>query len=324
MKKIAITSLIISIISLIMVAFLYAPKIKRNQSVNQADIYQQQIVELFPELQGAVYIDSAQYYSYNVGDLNPTYFYSTLNNIPIVGFFNKEWADDFGDRRYEYFSSQRKMCYRIHFGESKLRQRLRKNNSTEPTNEYKISEITTYKCDALEKYVSKKILGNDTLVELSYHDRENRYNRYYSLKKENEFASRLIRFDWDLNYGDHSLNTIRIASRHWKDFKVNIATEYDKNSDLLIPFFDGKTIGVKINYRNQEYKTTAIVSDTTNVSEVCNPNLHSNGFIKSECNFTLIAPFENCNLKLRVRQDKDPLIFIENEITQLMQCLNVW
>ena len=309
-----------------MVVFLYAPKIKRNLSVKQADIYQQQIVELFPELQDAVYIDSAQYYSYNVGDLDPTYFYSTLNNIPIVGFFNKEWADDFGDRRYEYFSSQRKMCYRIHFGESKLRQRLHKINNTEPINEYKISEITTYKCDALEKYVSKKILGNDTLVELSYHDRENRYNRYYSLKKENGVTSRLIRFDWNLGYEHSSSNTIRIASRHSNDFEINIATEYNEKSHLLIPYFEGKAIGIKINYRNQEYKTTAVVSDSTNISEVCNPNLHSEGFIRSYCRFSLIAPFENCNLKLSVfyRDNKGPSVDIENKITQLMQCLNVW
>ena len=318
MKKIAITSLIISIISLIMVAFLYAPKIKRNQSVNQADIYQQQIVELFPELKYAVNIDTAQNKLYSTDYFEPTYFYSILNNVPIVGFHDDDfWLD--GDMLvYQFFHSEKKTCYWISF------EKMKENEI------FKLRDFSTKKCNALEEYVSKKILGSDTLIELSYHDKENRYHRYYSLKKENEIASRLIRFDWDFNYGDHSLNTIRIASRHWKDFKVIIATEYNKEIDLFIPSFEGKSIGVKVYYGDQEYKTTAILSDSSNISEKCfNPN-YSKWGIQSNCHFTLNAPFENCNLKLNVRYDNGlnalnkPIIEIKNELIQLMQCLNVW
>lgn len=75
MKKIAITSFAFSIISLIMVSFLYIPKFKSPSSFDSSDIYLQRIATLFPELQEAVFIDSAQYNLYDLGNVWPTQFF---------------------------------------------------------------------------------------------------------------------------------------------------------------------------------------------------------------------------------------------------------
>ena len=54
MKKIAITSLTFSIISLIIVFSIYMPKFKPSTTLNSTDIYQQKNVELFPELKSNI------------------------------------------------------------------------------------------------------------------------------------------------------------------------------------------------------------------------------------------------------------------------------
>ncbi len=322
MKKIAITSLTFSIISLIIVFSIYMPKFKPSTTLNSTDIYQQKNVELFPELKNAIYLDTAQYYSYDDGYLWPLYLYSVLNNIPTVGFYNNQWVHR-GMKRYEYFNAQNKTCYRISYGELQL---IPHNEQSNVSNEYPLSEISTYKCDVL-KFIKKKIIEKDTLLELGYHDSNQRYHRLYTLKKENGDAARLVGFDFD----GHSLNIIRIASSgHGMNFEVNIATEYKENLNLNIPIFEGKTTSLKINFEEKEYNLTAIVSDSSNISESCLNQQNSENFIRENCHFTLTAPFKNCNLELNIWYDKganasiSPIIEIKNDIQQIMQCLNIW
>ena len=335
MKKVAIISLVISILSLAMVAFLYMPKFKKSPSLDSLDVYQKKIVELFPELEDAVYIDSAQYYSYYLHSLvNPTYTYSVLNNVPIVGFFdNGETERELRD--YEYFNSQKGMCYLISFRKMDPKHELSIDDVSEFDN-YKLSRISTYKCNELD--IFKTIVERDTLVKLSYNYEVNLYSPgefyrrhfFYSLKKENGDVSRFVEYDWSLNFDERSLNTIEIASRIPEKFTVDIATKYDDKLKLSLPVFDGKTIELIINNKDKRYKTVAIVSDGNNISENCSDKMPNEISIRNLCRFTLIAPFEKCNLKINVSYEnyvdspRFPIIDIENDIVQLMQCLNIW
>lgn len=325
MKKVAIISLVISILSLAMVAFLYMPKFKKSPSLDSLDVYQKKIVELFPELADAVYIDSAQYYSYSLS-IMPTYVYSILNNASIVGFYHEEWTK-LGKRSYEYFNSQNRMCYSISFGKLDPQRRLQKQKLTK-SEDNELSEISMFRCDKL--HISKKIVEKDTLVQLSYNDNENKHRRFYSLKKEKGYATKLVEYDWNLNSDGQSLNTIEIASRYGERLSVTIATEYKDKLKLHIPAFDGKSIELKINNKGKEYTTTAIVSDGSDISENCLNQQRSEDFIRKSCEFTLIAPFESCNLKIDVWYDRGlnasiyPIINIKNDIQELMQCLNIW
>lgn len=325
MKKIAIISLVISMVSLAMVAFLYMPNFKKSPSLDSLDVYQRKIVELFPELENAVYIDSAQYYSFNLS-LMPTYVYSILNNTSIVGFYDEKWTK-LGKRRYEYFNSQNKMCYSISFGKLDPQRRLQKQMFTE-SEDVELSEISTFRCDKL--HISKKIVEKDTLVQLSYDDNENKHRRFYSLKKEKGYAKKLVEYDWNLNSDEQSLNTIKIASKYPEHFTLNIVAEYNDKLKLRRPVFEGKTTELVVNYNDQEYRTAAIVTEDSNISEKCLDQQRSEDFIRMSCKFTLIAPFESCNLKIGVWYDRGfkasifPIIDIKNDIQELMQCLNIW
>ena len=178
------------------------------------------------------------------------------------------------------------------------------------SSDYTLSEISMINSPELN--FRKRILKKDTLIEIN--------NRFYVLKKENGDISRMV--DW--NKFNHSLNLILISSAQGIDeFKVDIPTKYNVNLLVYLPVFNDKTIELSITYKNQTYNTTGLVSGDNNLSETCNPNYG----IPANCNFTITAPFENCNLKVRVYYDPTinyPIVNIENEIKQLMQCLNIW
>ena len=313
MKKIAITSFAISIISLIMVSFLYIPKFNSPSSFDSSDIYLQRIATLFPELQEAVFIDSAQYNLYDLGNVWPTQFFSILNDIPIVGY-RRPNDKVLRDRlTYEFFNKKNGMLYRITFTDFHSPRFagtdlfvVTEGNSSD----YTLSDISTINSPELN--FRKRILKKDTLIEIN--------NRFYVLKKENGDISRLV--DW--SEFDHSFNLIRISSVQGIDeFKVDIPTEYNVNLLVHLPVFNDKTIELSITYKNQTYNTTGLVSGDNNLSETCNPNYG----IPANCNFTITAPFENCNLKVWVYYDPTinyPIVRIENKIEQLMQCLNIW
>lgn len=327
MKRIAIASFAISIISLIMVLFLYMPKFKSQPSFQTSDVYLQKIIELYPELQGAVFIDSTQYNLYGIGSTWPTHFFSILNNIPIVGYHENDHLG-FGDLLYEFYNSKTGTLYRIIF-KKELSHKYTSNETdssfsrdfSNNTKNFRLAEIDTYVLHQLD--IEKKFLGKDTLVEIS--DRGGDvYRRFYSLKKANGDISKIVEFDWGY---DNELNKIGIASNELykeEEFKVNIATKYNSDLKLHIPVYEGKTIELNINYKDKEYKTTAILSDAEDVPSYCRPE----SYMLNSCSFKLIAPFENCNLKIRVHYDtfkrNSPFIGIENDITQLMQCLNIW
>ena len=318
MKKIAITSFAISIISLIMVSFLYIPKFKSPISFDSSDIYLQKIATLFPELQEAIFIDSAQYNLYNLGVDWPTQFFSILNDIPIVGY-RRPNDQVLRDRlTYEFFNKKNGMLYKITFTDFHSPRFAKKDSfvvTEGNSNDYTLSEI--FSLNSPELNIRKRIFKKDTLIEMY-----NLNRRFYSLKNENGDISRLVNFDW--SNSDHSLNEIRIASAQGdEEFKVNIQTKYNDNLKIHLPIFNDKTIELSINYKNQTYNTTAIISDDSNLSEACNPNYGT----PTNCNFTTTAPFENCNLKIRVYYEPtsySPIVNIENEIKQLMQCLNIW
>ena len=311
MKKIAITSFAFSIISLIMVSFLYIPKFNSPSSFDSSDIYLQRIATLFPELQEAIFIDSAQYNLYDLGTVSPTQFFSILNDIPIVGYRR---PNDNKDRLYyNFFNKKNGMLYRITFTDfhSPRFAKVASFVVTEDnSSDYTLSEISMINSPELN--FRKRILKKDTLIEIN--------NRFYVLKKENGDISRLV--DW--SEFDHSFNLIRISSAQGIDeFKVDIPTKYNVNLLVYLPVFNDKTIELSITYKNQTYNTTGLVSGDNNLSETCNPNYG----IPANCNFTITAPFENCNLKVRVYYDPTinyPIVNIENEIKQLMQGLNIW
>lgn len=318
MKKIAITSFAFSIISLIMVSFLYIPKFNSPSSFDSSDIYLQRIATLFPELQEAIFIDSAQYNLYDLRDVWPTQFFSILNDIPIVGYRR---PNDNKDRLYyEFFNKKNRMLYRITFTDfhSPRFAKVASFVVTEDnSSDYTLSEISTINSPELN--FRKRIFKKDTLIQIYKHN--NRFeSRFYVLKKENGDISRLV--DW--SEFDHSFNLIRISSAQGIDeFKVDIPTKYNVNLLVHLPVFNDKTIELSITYKNQTYNTTGLVSGDNNLSETCNPNYG----IPANCNFTITAPFENCNLKVRVYYDPTinyPIVRIENEIEQLMQCLNIW
>lgn len=295
MKRIAIASFAISIISLIMVLFLYMPKFKSQPSFETSDIYLQKIVELYPELQDAVFIDSATSNLYLNSFKSSTYFHSILYNIPIVGFTFSNISEDL---IYEFYNLKTEYYYVFYFKE--------KDN----LKDYKLSSISII--NSPQASLRKRFFEKDTLVELF--DKEG--NHYYTLKKNDGRITKFIKFD--TKNGDKSFNRIWIASdRYGVDFSVNIALEYNTNLKLRLPAFEGKTIELKINYKNQDYKTTAIINDGKEVPESCRPESYD----PYECNFELTAPFENCNLKLDVQHNS---VNIRNDIIQLMQCLNIW
>ena len=322
MKRIAIASFAISIISFIMVLFLYMPKFKNQPAIETSDVYLKKIIELYPELQGAVFIDSTQYNLYKIGSTWPTHFFSILNNISIVGYHENDHLG-FGDLRYEFYNSKTEILYTITFKKELSNKRI--NNETDSTvranfinntNDFKLAEIATYIQRQMD--IEKEILGKDTLVEISDR-RGDVYRRFYSLKKANGDISKIVEFDWGY---DNELNKIGIYRDD--EFKVNIATKFNSDLKLSTPAFEGKTIELNINYKDKEYKTTAILSDAEDEPSYCRPE----SYMLNSCSFKLIAPFENCNLKIRVHYDtfkkNSPFIDIENDITQLMQCLNIW
>ena len=331
MKRIAIASFAISIISFIMVLFLYMPKFKNQPAIETSDVYLQKIIELYPELQGAVFIDSTQYNLYKIGSTWPTHFFSILNNISLVGHSkNDYYGRDFEELRYEFYNSKTEILYKITFKKELSNKRI--NNETDSTvranfinntNDFKLAETATYIQRQMD--IEKKILGKDTLVEISDR-RGDVYRRFYSLKKANGDISKIVEFDWGY---DNELNKIGISSNEFyrDEFKVNITTKFNSDLNLSTPAFEGKTIELNINYKDKEYKTTAILSDAEDVPSYCRPESYKSYMLNS-CSFKLIAPFENCNLKIRVHYNtferNSPFIDIENDITQLMQCLNIW
>ena len=294
-----------------MVSFLYIPKFNSPSSFDSSDIYLQRIATLFPELQEAIFIDSAQYNLYDLGTVSPTQFFSILNDIPIVGYRR---PNDNKDRLYyNFFNKKNGMLYRITFTDfhSPRFAKVASFVVTEDnSSDYTLSEISMINSPELN--FRKRILKKDTLIEIN--------NRFYVLKKENGDISRMV--DW--NKFNHSLNLILISSAQGTDeFEVDIPTKYNVNLGFNLPVFNDKTIELSITYKNQTYNTTGLVSGDNNLSETCNPNYG----IPANCNFTITAPFENSNLKVRVYYDPTinyPIVNIENEIKQLMQCLNIW
>lgn len=278
-----------------MVLFLYMPKFKSQPSFQTSDVYLQKIIELYPELQDAFFIDSATSNLYLNSFKSSTYFHSILYNIPIVGFTFNNISEEL---IYEFYNLKTEYYYRFSFEE--------KDN----LKDYKLSNISII--NSPRASLRKEFFEKDTLVKLF--DKEG--NHYYTIKKNDGHITRFIKFD--TNIGNKSLNRIRIASgRYGVDFNVDIALEYNTNLKLWHPAFEGKTIELKINYKNQDYKTTAIISDGKDVPESCRPE----SYYSNECYFELTAPFENCNLKLYVQHNS---VDILNDIIQLMQCLNIW
>ena len=295
------------------------PKFKSQPSFETSDVYLQKIVELYPELQDAVFIDSTQYDLYSVNHVKQTYIHSILNNIPVVGLY---YSDDVVSKNkhiyylyYEFYNVNTETHYEITFKKEIAPNISANYDNTD--NPYNLSEIATSNIHRMN--IKKKILKNDTLVELSNKDGD----RYYTLKKENGSITRLIKFDY--NSFHKTLNEIWIASpdeMFGDHFEVTIETKFIPNLRLFLPVYEGKTTELNIDYKNNNFKTIAVVSDNSNLSEICNPDLHNPN---STCHFELTAPFENCNLKLDVEfKDNAPKIYIKNDITQLMQCLNIW
>lgn len=239
--------------------------------------------------------------------------FSILNDIPIVGY-RRPNDKVLRDRlTYEFFNKKNGMLYRITFTDFHSPRFagtdlfvVTEGNSSD----YTLSDISTINSPELN--FRKRILKKDTLIEIN--------NRFYVLKKENGDISRMV--DW--NKFNHSLNLILISSAQGTDeFEVDIPTKYNVNLGFNLPVFNDKTIELSITYKKQTYNTTALVSGDDNLSEACNPNYGT----PTNCNFTITAPFENCNLKVRVYYDPTihyPIVNIENEIKQLMQCLNIW
>jgi hypothetical protein len=300
------------------------PKFKAQPSFQTSDIYLQKIVELYPELQDAVFIDSVQYDLYNVNHVEKSYIHSILNNIPVVGFYN---SNDHVFRNkhtyhlyYEFYNINTETLYRFIFEKE-----IAEKNSADVDKKDKPYNLTKINISNLQRMnVNKKIIEKDTLVELSNKDRD----RYYTLKKEDHSITRLIQFDYT-NF-NKALNEIRFASSNTisgDDFSVDIVKKYNSNLGLFIPVYDGKTSELEIKFRDSIFKTTAVVSavfvnDVSNLSEICNPDLYNP---RVTCRFELTAPFENCNLKLDVEyKDDTPIVYIKNDIVQLMQCLNIW
>ena len=135
-----------------MLLFLYMPKFKNQPATETSDVYLQKIIELYPELQGAVFIDSTQYNLYGIGSTWPTHFFSILNNISLVGHSKSDYyGRDFEELLYEFYNSKTEILYKITFKKELSNKRI--NNETDSTvranfinntNDFKLAEIATY------------------------------------------------------------------------------------------------------------------------------------------------------------------------------------